>query len=282
MQEALKPFLRDFKRCLHESRFRNDIVSVVLLGSGARGDWIRGESDIDFIVVVKDRRMKRPVAAFLWKLVKKLDRKHKLRLNLSDKTYNSILLNAIMKVEAFFLQRVPLYVLAEEEFDLVNRKIREPRIWFIATVIGSLPQFLLNLKHTGKTMYGKDLLKDIRVSFGLLDELKIILIPYYYLGLAALLLPFSPKQAAQHAIKACLLETDDELLLLHRKLGSYRRDEQLYERLFRGSPTIQHIRKCLRYRRMLSRKIIGYEEATEFVLDSARFVARSRIMVCRP
>ncbi|MBI4018127.1 MAG: nucleotidyltransferase domain-containing protein [Candidatus Aenigmarchaeota archaeon] len=279
MQAVIQHFLFDLKREIVRSKVRKDIVSVVLIGSAARGDWVRGKSDVDFLVVARSGKAKGKVGYFFRKTLQKLNRKHQLRLEESctdRKKFHNAILNEVLRLESGFLFGVPYYVISQEDFDLAKRKVSDRRVWLMMTFVGSLSSFLRSIKQTGRTVYGEDLVKEIRSArLGFSDRVKIFLVPYYILGLGFLSL-HDGKSAINHAIKACLLECDDDLMLLEKRLGSYERDEKLYEKLFSRLPSnTAHIRKCIRYRKDFSRINPSLSETLSFLFRSLFFVLTS-------
>ncbi|MBI2579234.1 MAG: nucleotidyltransferase domain-containing protein [Candidatus Aenigmarchaeota archaeon] len=281
MQSAIQHFLFDLKKEIKKSAVRKDIVSVILIGSAARGDWVRGKSDVDFLVVAKSGKEKRKVSSFFRKALDKLNKKHDLRLEDSctdEKKFHNAILNAVLKLESGFLFGVPFYVISQEDFDLVKKKISDRKIWFMMTFVASLSSFLKNIKETGKVVYGADLVREIKESrLSFFDHVKIFLVPYYILALGFLSL-HDGKTAMNHAIKACLLEADDELLLLERHLGSYDKDEHAYERIFSRLPyNIEHLKKCVEYRKNFAGINPKFFGTLSFLFHSFFFILTSHL-----
>ncbi len=220
MQRVIKNFSNDLAKDVRKSRFRNSIISIVLLGSAARGEWIRGESDVDFIVVSRDKKDKKPVTAFMSKVLKKLDKRYRLRLEetcTDMKKHDNEILKAIFKMESSVFFGVPFHVISYDEYDFMKNKIRDPKIWLLATFLGSMNSFLPNIRETGKTIYGRDLLKEIKTKISFSDKIKICMQQSGLLLTAMLLLPFNAKLA----LKASLYQEEFDLLLLHKHLKGY-------------------------------------------------------------
>ncbi|HLC67628.1 MAG TPA: nucleotidyltransferase domain-containing protein, partial [archaeon] len=98
MQPIINKFASDLRREIKKSRFRNQVVSIVLLGSAARGEFIKGESDIDFIVIVKKNSQKKEVTKFVSGVLNKLDKRldTHLKETCSDRNdYHNDILNMI-------------------------------------------------------------------------------------------------------------------------------------------------------------------------------------------
>ena len=175
IDENLGEFL-DEMVALVIKEFPNEIVSFILFGSATTGEWIRGKSDIDCIVLIKNRTKTKTVEKFLNELLVKLDTKYKLNLTetctIYKKTQNPAL-NLILKTESAMMFGRPFYVLSEDQFDLKNAKIRHDlKIQIGLSVIASLNMFLQRIKSTGVILYGKDIRKDIPESIPRIEKIK--------------------------------------------------------------------------------------------------------------
>jgi len=281
MQRVIAHFLYDLKNEIRKSPLHDEIVSVVLIGSAAGGDWVRGKSDVDFIIVARSRKSKKDVEKFFRKTLQRLNRKYGLRLEeacTDEKKFHSSILNAVFRLESGFLFGVPYYVIAKEDFDLAKRKVSDRKVWFMMTFIGSLSSFLKSIKQTGKVVYGDDIVREIKsAKLGFFDHVKIFLEPYYILLLGFFSLQDS-KTALNHAIKACLLESDVDLQLLHKHLRSYEKDEKLYEKIFSHlSFNIGHIRKCIYYRSNFEKINPSFSETLGFLFSSLWFILTSHV-----
>ena len=217
MQKPIQRFLKDLKTQIRKTAYNKRIVSVVLLGSAAQGEWIRGESDIDMIIVVKTNDDKKPISEFFQLLMKKLNKKHRLKLEDTTaiyKKYKNPVIAAFMKIEESTLIGRPYYIISLDDYDFIKNKIKDPRVWFLATFVGPLNIFLLSLKRTGKTIYGKNLLKYIDVKVSSFERFKLGVSQAYFILASLIMLPFNSKLALKHSIKATLHQEEDGLLLL--------------------------------------------------------------------
>ena len=60
----LKSFLDELVSELVK-KYPDEIVSFVLFGSATTGEWIRGKSDIDCIVIIKNKKLNEPIEKYL-------------------------------------------------------------------------------------------------------------------------------------------------------------------------------------------------------------------------
>lgn len=280
MQKFMRSFVADFRKAVENSNYKDDIVSVVLFGSAARGSFVKGHSDVDIIVITKDGRSKEEIQDYMRSLVSRLNKKHNLFLEKTcsdEKKFNNAVLNTVLRMESFFLWGVPIYVLPQTEFDLVKKRVKDPKIWVLVEFLGSLNQFLASLKNTAVTIYGENLIKEIRdVNLSMFDRVKLTLQPYYLLFLSLLIVAFDARLAMRHAIKACLMESESDLMWLNEKIGSYQKDEHLYEKLFTGKDfEIRHLRKTMELRAHAHKMDVKKSQAFDYIVESYRFVASS-------
>lgn len=280
MQKFMRSFVADFRKAVENSNYKDDIVSVVLFGSAARGSFVKGHSDVDIIVVTKDGRSREGIQDYMRSLVSRLNKKHNLFLEKTcsdERKFNNLVLDALLRVESFFLWGVPIYVLPQTEFDLFKKKVKTPKLWILVTFIGTLSEFLAGLRDTAIVIYGENLLDEIKdVRFSMFDKVKLTLEPYYLLLLATLVVAFDAKFAAKHAIKACLLESEIDLIWLNEKIGSYKQDQKVYEKIFRGRGVeIEHLKKTMELRANIYKTEMRKSQAWHYILDSYRFVASS-------
>lgn len=138
-------------------QFPNQIVSIILFGSATTNEWVYGKSDIDCIVLIKERKMRRQVENYLHDTLLDLDKKYNLKLVETCTTYkktNNHAMNLILKTESMMMFGKPFYVISEDQLDLKNAKIRNDlKIQIGISVLASLSMFLYRIKCTGKIIW---------------------------------------------------------------------------------------------------------------------------------
>ena len=276
IDENLEEFLGEMVAVVTKE-FPDEIVSFILFGSATTGEWIRGKSDIDCIVLIKNRAKTEIIEKFLNKLLLKLDARY--NLNLTDtctiykKTQNPAL-NLILKTESVMMFGRPFYVLSEDQFDLKNAKIRHDlKIQIGLSVIASLNMFLQRIKSTGVILYGKDIRKDIPESIPRIEKIKASFNAFLLLIMSFVLLPLEPKIAFSHAVKANLWACDDVLFAFEKPLSTTSIEIQEIKKLFKNSNLeMKHLDEALKYKRKIDVKDLTRSFVLKYTLKSTGFV----------
>jgi len=257
--------------------FPNEIASFILFGSATTGEWIRGKSDIDCIVLIKNGTKTKSVERFLSKLLLKLDTKYKLNLTetctIYKKTQNPAL-NLILKTESAMMFGRPFYVLSEDQFDLKNAKIRHDlKIQIGLSVIASLNMFLQRIKSTGMILYGKDIRKDIPESIPRIEKIKASFNALLLLMMSFVILPLEPKIAFSHAVKANLWACDDVLFAFEKPLSTTSKEVEEIKKMFKNSDLeMKHLDEALGYKRKIGVKDLTRSFVLKYTLKSTGFV----------
>ena len=276
IDETLKKFLDEIVM-LTVKEFPNEIVSFILFGSATTGEWIRGKSDIDCIILIKNRNMTKVVEEFLNELLLKLDSKYKLNLSetctIYKKTQNPAL-NLILKTESMMMFGRPFYVLSEDQFDLKNAKIRHDlKIQIGLSVIASLNMFLQRIKNTGVILYGKDIRKEIPESIPRIEKIKASFNALLLLLMSFVILPLEPKIAFSHAVKANLWACDDVLFAFEKPLSTTSKEVQEIKKMFENSDLeLNHLDEALKYKRRINIQNLNRWFVLKYTLKSIRFV----------
>ena len=197
-------------------KYQKEIISFVLFGSSTTGEWIRGKSDIDCIVIIRNKRLGTEIEEYLNKLLLELDAKYDLKLSdtcTSYKKTDNLALNLIFKTENKMMFGKPFYVVAQDQLDLKGFKIRKDLAMEIGTrTIASLGLFLQRIKNTGMILYGKDIRKEIPKTVPTIEKIKASFNAMLLLMMSFVIFPFSPKAAFSHAVKANFWACDDVYL----------------------------------------------------------------------
>ena len=276
IDETLKKFLDEIVM-LTVKEFPNEIVSFILFGSATTGEWIRGKSDIDCIILIKNRNMTKVVEEFLNELLLKLDSKYKLNLSetctIYKKTQNPAL-NLILKTESMMMFGRPFYVLSEDQFDLKNAKIRHDlKIQIGLSVIASLNMFLQRIKNTGVILYGKDIRKEISESIPRIEKIKASFNALLLLLMSFVILPLEPKIAFSHAVKANLWACDDVLFAFEKPLSTTSKEVQEIKKMFENSDLeLNHLDEALKYKRRIDIQNLNRWFVLKYTLKSIGFV----------
>ncbi len=274
--KVLKNFLDEMISIITQE-FPDQIISVVLFGSATTGEWIRGKSDIDCIVLIKDRKMRKIIEESFDNLLTKLDEKYNLGLAETCTTYKKTpnpALNLILKVESMMMFGRPFFVLAEDQFDLKNAKIRHDlKIQIGLSVLASLNMFLHRIKSTGMILYGKDIRKEIPESIPSIEKIKASFNAILLLIMSCIILPYSAKTSFSHAVKANLWACDDVLFAFEKPLSTTSKEIQQIKRMFKGTELeFEHLDEALQYKRKIKIENLTRGFVFKYMAKSTGFV----------
>lgn len=262
----------------HTTRqFPDQILSMVLFGSATTGEWIKGKSDIDCIVIIQDKQQRKTIDEYLHKTLLELDLKYKLGLSETCSVYKNTqdnALNTIIKTEKFAMFGRPFYVIAEEQIDFSNAKIKDDLKVFVGThVIASLNLFFHRIKSTGKIIYGKDITKQFPTTTPTIEKIKASLNAVLLLWMSVIFLPIEPKMAFSHAVKANFWACDDVLFALEKPLSNSKTEvEQIKEIFSKEAIDTKHLDESLRYKKNKTAYNLTKIFVFQYIIKSTRFV----------
>lgn len=258
--------------------YGEEIVSIALFGSATTKEWTRGKSDIDFIVIIKHRSMKRRIGESLDKIILKLDRKYALLLSRTCSSYKKVsnpLLNLLLKVENSLFFGQPFFVLSLDQIDFENGRISDTRIRFVTTVFDSLSIFVAKMRETGVVIHGSNIIDQLKFSPTKIDKILAAIAPVWIIVMSLLSFPVNKILALNHSIKATIWACEDVLFAFDLPLASASRELETLERVFSqyNQMDFSHAKKNL----ILSRRLLDENEVTggfvaRHLLQTIRFV----------
>ncbi len=249
----LKFFLEELVSNLIKE-YPDEIVSFVLFGSATTGEWIRGKSDIDCIVIIKNKNLNDQIELYLTRLLFDLDTKYDLKLSdtctLYKRTDNAIL-NLIFKVENKLMFGQPFYVVAEDQLNLKEFKIKKNFKTEIGVrTIASLGLFLYRIKNTGIIIYGKDIREEIPNSVPQIEKIKASFNAMLLLMMSFIIFPYDARSAFTHAVKANFWACDDVLFALDEPLSTTKQEAMKISSIFSHSKiNLNHLMLSLEYKK---------------------------------
>jgi len=274
--KKLKQFMDEFVSMLVK-KYPNEIVSFVLFGSATTGEWIRGKSDIDCIVIVKDKKLCKEIKNHLNKLLLALDTKYDLKLSETCTSYkktNNLALDLIFKTENKMMFGQPFFVVAQGQLDLKGFKIRKDLKAEIGTrTIASLGLFLQRIKNTGIILYGKDIRKEIPKTVPTIEKVKASFNAMLLLLMSFVIFPYSPKSAFSHAVKANFWACDDVLFALDKPLSTTKQEiDEICSIFGKSEIDSKHLLSSLEYKK--TKDSINMKKGFVFgyMLKSTKFV----------
>lgn len=257
--------------------YPQEIISFVLFGSATTGEWVRGKSDIDCIVIIKNRKMCQDIEKFLNQILLELDSKYDLKLSetctFSKKTDNPAL-DLIFKTENKMMFGQPFYVVSEDQIDLRGFKIRKDlKVELGTRTIVSLGLFLQRIKNTGVILYGKDIRQEIPNNVPRLEKIKAFFNAMLLLVMSFVIFPFSLKYAFSHAIKANFWACDDVLFALDMPLSNTKQEIKEICSIFNKSEIdAEHLYTSLKYKKSQDTMQINSAFVMQYILKTTKFV----------
>ena len=266
------------------ARYKDQIISIVLFGSATTSEWVRGKSDIDCIVLIRDKNHTKNVEKFLYETLLELDKKYDLKLAETctsyKKTQNHIL-NMILKAERFSMFGRPFYVLSENQIDIANARIvtiDDLKIYVGTHVLASINLFFHRIKSTGEVLYGKDITKEFPTSIPNLEKFKASLNALLLLMMSFVIFPIDSRFAFQHAVKANFWACDNSLFALERPLSNTKCEVIEIEKIFSDSKStehvldVNHLHQSMQYKKHNDAENLSKRFVFKYILKTTKFV----------
>ncbi|AFS82907.1 nucleotidyltransferase domain-containing protein [Candidatus Nitrosopumilus sediminis] len=274
--KSLEKFMKEMVADL-TAKFPDEIVSFVLFGSATTGEWIRGKSDIDCIVIIKNKKLCKEIENYLSSLLLTLDAKYNLKLSdtcTSYKKTDNPALDLIFKTENKMMFGQPFYVVAEDQLDLKGFKIRKNLKVEIGTrTIVSLGLFLQRIKNTGIILYGRDIRKEIPKTVPTLEKIKASFNAMLLLMMSFVIFPFSFNSAFSHAVKANFWACDDVLFALDKPLSTTKQEILDICSIFSKSEIdSEHLLMSLEYKKTKDNMKLNKGFVFGYMIKSTKFV----------
>jgi len=206
--KEVKEFIRDLTREITE-KYGEYIDFMILYGSTARGEFVKGVSDIDMVIQLNekaDKSIKEKIIKDGYDIFWKLNAKYDLGFEKNIQT------NIIEKVTPLY---IPLFVFLPEDVDWKKGKFKK-HYKLIVNLFTNEKSIFLSFKHEGIILYGRDIRKEINVKWSRRDKLKQLLLPFWLINGALFLLPFQLTKAKEYLIKAVSYAIINQIHLLER------------------------------------------------------------------
>jgi len=257
-------------------QYPDQIVSFVLFGSATTGEWVRGKSDIDCIVIIKDKQLRGEIEKYLNDLLIKLDAKYDLKLAETCTSYKKTdnpALDLIFKTENKMMFGQPFYVVAQDQLNIKEFKIRKDiKIELGTRTIASLGLFLQRIKNTGEILYGRDIRKEIPNTVPAIEKIKASFNAMLLLFMGYVIFPFSSSSAFSHAIKANFWACDDVLFALDKPLSTTRHEIKEICTIFGKDIDSEHLYQSLNYKKSKGTMDLDKGFVFRYLLKSTGFV----------
>jgi len=281
MDQDLKRFFDDLISFV-DKNYSDEVISIVLFGSASTGEWIKGKSDIDFIVVVKNRIKKQEVQNALRKVIYDLDQKMKLGLQETCVIYKrskNPILNLIYKIEDFFFFGAPFIVLSIDQIDFKKGSINDIRVKLITSFFDSLSMFIYKIKSSSIVLYGDNLIDKFNVKRNKIEKIKASLSPIFINFTALLLLSFNKINSLDHSVKSTLWACEDALFALDKEIPlKFTETFELIRIMFNFPGLENHLSTTLNIK-IKKNDDIGFMNVLKYLLNTSQFITRLYINV---
>ena len=265
------------------AQYKNQITSIVLFGSATTSEWVKGKSDIDCIVLVKDKKYTKEIEQFLYDTLLELDRKYDLELSDTCTSYKKTqnhMLNMILRAEKFSMFGRPFYVLSEDQIDIANARIisiDDLKIYVGTHVLASINLFFHRIKSTGKVLYGRDITEEFPTKIPNLEKFKASLNALLLLTMSFVIFPIDSRFAFQHAVKANFWACDNSLFALEKPLSNTESEIREIEKIFSDSDTehildVNHLHQSMEYKRHKETGHLSKLFVLKYILKTTKFV----------
>ena len=271
------------------SQYKNQIISIVLFGSATTSEWVKGKSDIDCIVLVKDKTHTKEIERFLYDTLLELDKKYDLKLSDTCTSYKKTqnhMLNLILRAEKFSMFGRPFYVLSEDQIDITNARIiaiDDLKIYVGTHILASINLFFHRIKSTGKVLYGKDITKEFPTKIPHLEKFKASLNALLLLMMSFIIFPIDYRFAFQHAVKANFWACDNSLFALGKPLSDTESEIKEIENIFSDSNSewtldVSHLHQSIQYKRRKETGDLSRLFVFKYMLKTTKFVMTLYLM----
>ena len=266
-------------------KFKNQIISIILFGSATTSEWVKGRSDIDCIVLIKDKTYVTEVEQLLYCKLLELDKIYGLKLSDTctsyKKTPNNIL-NILLRLEKFSMFGRPFYVVSEDQIDIANARITvldDLKIYVGTHVLASIHLFFHRINSTGKILYGKDITKDFPSKISNLEKFKASLNALLLLTMSMIIFPVDSRFAFQHAVKANFWACDNVLFALEKPLSNTKSGIDEIKKIFSETSTntdypidMNHLSMSMRYKKYPNVDNLSNSFVFKYILKTTKFV----------
>lgn len=215
-QFLIDNFVRELSGSVGQ-KFNDDLDLIILYGSAARGEFVKGASDIDLLIQVNSDDKIEEVKNYANKVFWELDEKYKTGfLSVCSKDPQNKIEKIFKKIESKTPLFAPVFVYGPDDLDWTNGKVLKKDIALGANLVASQYSVFLNFKRDGKIYWGRDITKEINVQGTKWEKLKGILIPQYFsvVSLVMCLMPVLWKRGVKYATKAVLYDVDSVIIYL--------------------------------------------------------------------
>jgi len=233
-QRRVEAFLREFASRLAEKQ-SGKIDFILLFGSAALGEFVKGKSNVDLLIQVKEDAFIPETERLADHLFWELDQKYGLGLKevCSTGEKKNALEGLLKLLESGARLNKPFEVMGPWDISWETGEIVRADLAPGAWLVASQYSLLYKMKTEGKILWGRNILPEIRPKATLWEKAKGAGVPQH-LALAGLLVAWVlPEKGVAYASKTLLYELESALLFLGkfrkgkaRQMGLLEKEEQ--------------------------------------------------------
>ena len=145
----------------------------------------------------------------------------------------------------------PFFVLSLNQISFEKGSISDSRIRLVTTVFDPLSIFVAKMKQTGITIYGQDLISQLKFSTSAIDKIRVAAAPLWLVTMSLLSFPLDELLSLKHSMKATLWACEDVLFALNIPLSTSTKEALLISNIFAKHARVDltHLMKTIALRR---------------------------------
>ena len=269
------------------SLYSSQIISIVLFGSATTSEWIKGKSDIDCIVLIKNKKFVREIEQFLYDTLLRLDRIYELQLSETCSPYKQTqnnTLKLVLQLEQFSMFGRPFYVVSEEQLNIRNAEITSLdnlKIYVGTHVLASINLFFHRIKSTGKILYGRDITTEFPKNISNLEKFKASFNALLLLNMSLVLFLIDSKVSFQHAVKANFWACDNVLFAFEQPLSNTLTTVEKIKNIFSDNSKIEtpkldvnHLQFSIKCKQNYDIENLSKIFVLKYILKTASFISK--------
>ncbi len=181
---------------------------IILYGSAARGEFIKGVSDIDMVIQLNknaNNKVKREIEKTAYYLFWKLNEKYELGFEKIIKQ------NPLEGITPLY---VPIFVFTADDVDWKKGKFK--KYYKLINLFSSEKAVFISFKYEGIVLYGKDITNEIETKWNYWDKIKQLGLPAYVILMGFIVLPFQKTKAREYFIKSIIYCVINQIHILEK------------------------------------------------------------------
>ena len=185
------------------------------------------------------------------------------------------MVNFFLKLENALMFGRPFFVFSLNQIAFEKGTINDAKIRLVTTVFDPLSIFLAKMKQTGTTIYGENLISQMKFSTSAVDKVRIAMAPLWLVTMSLLSFPVDGVFSLKHSMKATLWACEDVLFALDISLSTNADEASIISDIF-GKGTgvdLTHLKKTVALRSEGFSNEITKGFVAKYVLSTMLFIS---------